>query len=68
VRWGNYFTRATDWLLFRKLNKWVARRVWSFTAKRWRSYAWQRYPMRRLYGTLGLVSLLDMRASRSRLT
>jgi hypothetical protein len=32
--------------------------------KRWRSYEWRRYPMRRLYGALGLVSLLDMRASR----
>jgi group II intron reverse transcriptase/maturase len=64
--WGNYFTRATNWVLFRKLDKWVARRVWAFSAKRWRSYAWRRYPFQRLYGELGVVSLLDMRASRRR--
>jgi len=51
--WGNYFTRATNWALFRKLDKWVARRVWSFTAKRWRSYAWRRYPRRRCTGRSG---------------
>jgi len=62
--WGTYFTRATHWVLFRKLDKWVARRVWAFIAKRWKSYTWQRYPYRRLYGECGLVSLLDMRAAR----
>jgi len=66
--WGNYFTRATNWTLFRKLDKWVVRRVWSFKAKRWRSYARRRYSWRRLYGELGLVSLLDMRSSRRRRT
>ena len=66
--WGTYFTRATNWVLFRKLDKWVVRRVWSFKAKRWRSYARRRYSWRRLYGELGLVSLLDMRASRRRRT
>ncbi len=66
--WGNYFTRATNWRLFRQLDKWVVRRVWSFKTKRWRSYAWRRYSRRRLYGELGLVSLLDLRVSRGRRT
>ena len=66
--WGTYFTRATNWVLFRKLDKWVARRVWSFIAKRWKSYTWRRYSFRRLYGECGLVSLLSMRASRFRRT
>jgi len=62
--WGTYFTRATNWALFRKLDKWVARRVWAFIAKRWKSYTWKRYPYQRLYGECSLVSLLDMRAAR----
>jgi len=66
--WGTYFTRATNWALFRKLDKWVARRVWAFIAKRWKSYTWKRYPSQRLYGECGLVSLLDMRAARLRRT
>jgi hypothetical protein len=66
--WGTYFTRATNWALFRKLDKWVARRVWAFISKRWKSYTWKRYPRKRLYGECGLASLLDMRASRTRQT
>lgn len=66
--WGTYFTRATQRTLFHKLDTWVARRVWSFVAKRWKSYAWRRYPYRKLYGVCGLISLERMRTSRTRRT
>ena len=64
--WGTYFTRATQRTLFHKLDTWVARRVWSFIAKRWKSYTWRRYSYRRLYGECSLVSLERMRTSRTR--
>jgi RNA-directed DNA polymerase len=66
--WGTYFTRATNWNLFRKLDKWVARRIWSFIAKRWRNGVWHRYPMSRLFGQCGPTNLTDMRAARRRRT
>jgi transporter family-2 protein len=38
--------------IVRGRRRFAEKALWSFKAKRWRSYAWRRYPMRRLYGAL----------------
>jgi hypothetical protein len=48
--------------LFHQLDGWIARRLWSHHAKRWRNTGWKHYPTKRPRGEefkpIGLVSLI----------
>lgn len=56
--WGNYYCKAHVRKLFNQLDRWIVRRLWSQRHKRWRNTGWKRLPERKLYGELGLVSLI----------
>jgi len=58
--WGHYYQRAHVRRLFTQLDGWIVRRIWSHRCKRWRCSVWQQLPHSRLYGELGLVSLLQL--------
>ena len=58
--WGHYFQRAHVRRLFTQLDGWIVRRLWSHRYKRWRCSGWKQLPQSRLYGELGLVSLLQL--------
>ena len=58
--WGHYFQRAHVRRLFTQLDGWIVRRIWSHRCKRWRCSGWKQLPHSRLYGELGLVSLLQL--------
>jgi RNA-directed DNA polymerase len=58
--WGHYFQRAHVRRLFTQLDGWIVRRIWSHRCKRWRCSGWKELPHSRLYGELGLVSLLQL--------
>jgi hypothetical protein len=56
--WGNYFCKAHVRKLFNQLDRWIVRRLWSQRHKRWRNTGWKSLPNSRMYGELGLVSLV----------
>lgn len=56
--WGNYFRKAHVRKLFNQLDRWIVRRLWSQRHKRWRNCGWKLLPHSKLYGELGLVSLI----------
>ncbi|OVE79394.1 group II intron reverse transcriptase/maturase [bacterium I07] len=58
--WGNYYCRAHVRMLFNQLDRWIARRIWSFKYKRWRNAGWKILPVSTLYGDLGLVNLVSL--------
>jgi group II intron reverse transcriptase/maturase len=58
--WGHYYQKAHVRRLFTQLDGWIVRRIWSHRCKRWRCNGWQPLPHARLYGELGLVSLLHL--------
>lgn len=58
--WGHYYKRAHVRRLFNQLDRWVVRRLWSHRHKRWRCRGWKTLPETRLYGELGLVSLVGL--------
>jgi RNA-directed DNA polymerase len=58
--WGNYYRRAHVRRLYHRLNRWIVLRVWSHQSKRRRKAGWRHLPAKRLYGDLGLVSLLQL--------
>jgi RNA-directed DNA polymerase len=58
--WGHYYKRAHVRRLFKQLNGWVVRRIWSHRYKRWRCAGWKTLPSARLYGELGLVNLVGL--------
>jgi group II intron reverse transcriptase/maturase len=58
--WGHYYQKAHVRRLFTQLDGWIVRRIWSHRCKRWRCSGWQQLPHARLYGELGLVSLLQL--------
>ena len=58
--WGNFYHRAHVRRLFRQLDAWIERRLYSFLAKRWRNAKWRQYPSRRLINDFGLVRLTHL--------
>jgi group II intron reverse transcriptase/maturase len=58
--WGNYFKKANVRVLFRQLDGWIERRLWSFLAKRWRNSKWRAYPSSRLINDYDLVRLIHL--------
>jgi group II intron reverse transcriptase/maturase len=58
--WGNYYRRAHVRRRYHRLDRWVVMRVWNHQHKHWRNAGWRTLPARRLYGELGLVSLLQL--------
>jgi len=58
--WGEHFKRAHVRLLFNQLNRWIVRRIWSHRYRRWRCRGWRELPPAKLYGELGLVSLVGL--------
>lgn len=58
--WGNYYRKAHVRKLFNQLDRWIIRRLWSQRHKRWRNCGWKLLPASRLYGELGLVSLIHL--------
>ena len=64
--WGNYYRKAHVRRLFNQLDRWIVRRLWSHRHKRWRNCGWKRLPESRLYGELGLVSLIHLIPSLNR--
>lgn len=55
--WGNYYRRANVKRMFWRLDKWIARRVWAFMAKRWKNQLYKNHPPGYLRDDLGLISL-----------
>lgn len=64
--WGHYFCKAHVRKLFNRLDRWIVRRIWSHRYKRWRCSGWKELPERKLYGELGLVSLVSLIPSLAR--
>ena len=58
--WGLYYCEANIRKLFNQLNRWIVRRIWSHKYKRWRCMGWRSLPASKLYGELGLVSLVSL--------
>jgi RNA-directed DNA polymerase len=58
--WGEYYKRAHVRRLFNRLDRWIARRIWSHRYKHWRNAGWQRLPRRVLYREHGLVNLVEL--------
>lgn len=64
--WGNYYRKAHVRKLFNQLDRWIVRRLWSHRHKRWRCCGWRTLPHAKVYGELGLVSLIYLIPSLSR--
>src|SRR5215831_1099829 len=58
--WGHYYQRAHVRKLFTQLDAWIVRRIWAQRCKCWRCSGWKQLPQTRLYGEMGLVSLLAL--------
>ena len=58
--WGQYYRKAHVRRLFRQLDGWIVRRLWSHRRKRWRNFGWRELPERELYGEYGLVRLISL--------
>lgn len=58
--WGNYYCKAHIRKLFNQLDRWIVRRIRSQRLKRWRNNGWKVLPESKLYGELGLVSLVHL--------
>jgi len=56
--WGHYYKKAHVRKLFNQLDRWIVRRLWSHRHKKWRNCGWMKLPNSKLYGELGLVSLI----------
>lgn len=58
--WGQYYHKAHVRRLFRRLDGWIVRRIWSHRFKRWRNTGWKRLPERQLYEEYELVKLIRL--------
>jgi group II intron reverse transcriptase/maturase len=58
--WGEYYKRAHVRKLFNRLDRWIARRIWSHRFKRWRNGGWKQLPTAALYREYGLVNLVGL--------
>jgi RNA-directed DNA polymerase len=69
--WGLYYHKAHIRRLFNRLDRWIIQRIWSHRYKRWRCGGWKELPATKLYGELGLetlISLIPSLASRGALS
>jgi RNA-directed DNA polymerase len=57
---STYYQRAHVRKLFTQLDAWIVRRIWAHRCKRWRCSGWKQLPQTKLYGEMGLVSLLAL--------
>ena len=64
--WGNYYRRSHVRKLFNQLDRWIVRRLWSHRHKWWRNCGWKLLPHAKVYGKLGLVSLIYLIPSLNR--
>lgn len=64
--WGLYYCKAHVRGLFKQLNPWIVRRIWSHRHKRWRNTGWKELPENLLYGAYGLVNLVTLIPSLNR--
>jgi RNA-directed DNA polymerase len=55
--WGHGDRQADVRRLCHRLDRWIAHRISSCLAQRWRNPRWRRYPTRRLSAACGLVRL-----------
>jgi group II intron reverse transcriptase/maturase len=58
--WGCYYRKAKVKRIFWRLDKWIARRVWAFMAKRWKNQLYRNYPPGYLRNGLGIISLYGL--------
>ena len=58
--WGQYYKRSHVRKLFTHLDAWIVRRLWSHRCRHWRCEGWKQLPQTKLYGEMGLVSLLQL--------
>ena len=58
--WGNHYAKAHVRKLFKQLDGWIVRRIWSHRYKRWRCPGWKGLPSEKLYSELGLVNLVSL--------
>jgi group II intron reverse transcriptase/maturase len=58
--WGNFYCKAHVRKLFNRLDRWIAQRIYSFLAKRWRNTMYRKYPTTRLIEEYGLVRLTHL--------
>ena len=58
--WGLYYHKAHVRRLFNRLDRWIARRIWSHRFKRWRCSGWKELSETKLYGELGLVNMISL--------
>jgi RNA-directed DNA polymerase len=58
--WGNFYCKAHVRKLFNRLDRWIAQRIYSFLAKRWRNNMYRKYPTTRLIEEYGLVRLTHL--------
>ena len=58
--WGEYYKRAHIRTLFHKLDGWIVRRIWSHRYRRWRCGGWKQLSPAKLYGELGLFTLISL--------
>lgn len=64
--WGNFYRKAHVRRLFHRLDGWIAQRIYSFMAKRWRNRMYRKYPVKRLVEEYGLVRLINLVPSLTR--
>ena len=58
--WGNYDRIGNVRKLYKRLGRWIVRRIWSHRRKRWRNCGWRELPETRLYGEWELVNLVGL--------
>lgn len=58
--WGNFYCKAHVRKLFNRLDPWIAQRIYSFLAKRWRNRIYRKYPTTRLIEEYDLVRLTHL--------
>jgi RNA-directed DNA polymerase len=58
--WGHFDRKADVKRLFHRLDRWIAHRLDSFLAQRWRNPMWRQYPTRRLIAEFGVVRLTHL--------
>ena len=58
--WGNFYCKAHVRKLFNRLDRWIAQRIYSFLAKRWRNRMYRTYPTTQLIEEYGLVRLTHL--------
>lgn len=58
--WGKYYCKAHVRRIFKQLDGWIKRRIWSQSCKRWRNCGWKILPETKLQKEYGLVRLIEL--------